>query len=340
MEERVDGKVSIFSEKVCFICRFVARTDDKYGKHGFYVFVVDLSELVGRGMKVLKPNFRLQFDIGMSVSAIGSTLYFTNALFENSDEIAKVYSLDILTVNQAQAQVVSAADFCTLPCMSGKKHWPLITSIPSTKKLLVFSSVYAVHRVFRGRSGYVHFEMFDVETNSWEELPQFDIQIPIGHGYDSGLVYFKEHYRYEICGYTLIDEGAVFLVHLSCGVKLTLNLDSAYKSWQLYNEDMVHSRILCMYPYGCGDVVQVPRSLHDENDPVKRIYFALTAIDGEDCVCVVRGGISKHSKHARVTLDVVNLLAQNLLASFSFVVEENKFKYFIPLFTFVYHHPK
>ncbi|KAL6546147.1 hypothetical protein OROGR_010021 [Orobanche gracilis] len=136
-----------------------------------------------------------------------------------------------------------------------------------------------------------------------------------------------------------ICRGRVFLVQFSCGVKLTLDLNPAYKSWQIYNEDVVRGRIFCMYPYGCRDV-QIPRSLHDENDPVKRTYYALTALDGEDRMCIVRGGISRRSKHARVTLDLVDLFPQNLLASFNFVVEENKFKFFIPLFTFVYHHPK
>ncbi|KAL6542225.1 hypothetical protein OROGR_011711 [Orobanche gracilis] len=361
-------EVGVFAEKVCFICDFTNWDYDydesrKMRKSGIYVFIEDLSKLVDGCMEDLKPKVTIDFDDAMSIAAIDSTLYFTNIIFNYRASPPTIYSRDIQTLTPDQ--LVGADNFCTLPCMLGKKRWPRLASIPGSKKLLVFSSVFSAYpRGFPFRPhDYAHFEMFDEETNSWKKLPQFlvrkssstcgryllhlsdaeeeTIQISIGpRDFRDDI----DDYTYKIYAYalSLTDEGrkAVFLVQLTCGgLMLALDLDPVSKSWRLYDEDrdgVAHSWV---YPQGGkrDAAFRAPKLLSAEDDKVKRVCYAATDMDGEKRVCIVRAGTGGCSKHGLVTLDVVNLMAgKDVLASYNFVMEK-KFKFFIPMFAFLYH---
>ncbi|KAL6549239.1 hypothetical protein OROHE_009084 [Orobanche hederae] len=345
--------VGVFAEKVCFICDFTNWVYDcdesgkKMRKSGFYVFVEDLSKLEEGCMEDLKPKVTIDFDDAMSISAIDSTLYFTNVIFNYCPTFSPtIYSRDIQTL--APDQVVGADDFCTLPSSS----------------FLLCLLRYAYPRGFPFRPhDYAHFEMFDVETNSWEKLPQFlvrqcstscayllhlcneaeetiEISIPprdFSYGYD----------KYKIYAYavSLTDEEgrkAVFLVQLTCGgvtLALDLDLDSKSKNWRFYDGDrdgVAHSWV---YPQGGkrDAAFRAPKVFSAEDDKVKRVCYAATDMDGEKLVCIVRAGIGGRSRHGLATLDVVNLMAEkDVLASYNFVMEK-KFKNFIPMFAFLYH---
>ncbi|XP_057788464.1 uncharacterized protein LOC131005481 [Salvia miltiorrhiza] len=382
MERSFDGAVAqklYFSDRVCFVCRVLPRLRDResadFKLRGYLIFVVDLSELVnGSNSKgVLHYNILLNYGLSMSVCGLDSTLYFV----ESCPKTLTVQTLDVETKHQGLNLELGADDLGSLPPMLGPKRCALIASIPRTKKILVFSSKFEVfpydpNFADDGFDRYVDFdfEMYDVRTKIWEKLPPLVIRkfkcngnsmdpfFSLLHGAEVTEIPRNARDRdfrtYQISRYTLIDED-VFLVQLTCGVMLTLDLKSPSKGWKLYYEGMVtkpssDQNLFVVedkteMPWCADDIrgdrkfgnaVVFPLSSFSEDDPLKDApELTITALEAKGHVCIVQGGVSRKSRYGQVIMDVVNVQAE-VVASCRFEVP-HKIYWFEPLRIFVYH---
>ncbi|XP_057788869.1 uncharacterized protein LOC131005800 [Salvia miltiorrhiza] len=366
-----------FSDKVCIVCRVFSGHGDFPDFKGYLIFVVDLSELVNGSKKDLQYNILLNYGLSTSVCGLDSTLYLVESL--SCSESRKVHTLDVVTKHQCLK--LRAKHLGSLPPMLGPKRFAIIASIPSTKKILVFSSQFQVFFYNPNSTDdddddgfvddfdeYVDFEMYDVGTNTWEKLPPLIILKVYGNGNFTNPSFFLLHGAeeteiprnawdedfgiYEISRYTLIDED-VFLVQLTCGIMLILDLKSPSKGWKLYDEGIVtkpssdqnlfvvEEKIRmpwCASDIGgdrkFGNAVAFPLSLFREDDALK-VYPCSTITLLEGHVCIVQGGVSRKSKHPQMVMDVGNVQAE-VVASYRFVVP-HRIKDFAPLYMFVCH---
>ncbi|XP_057788870.1 uncharacterized protein LOC131005801 [Salvia miltiorrhiza] len=369
-----------FSDKVCIVCRVFSGHGDCADFKGYLIFVVDLSELVNGSKKDLQYNILLNYGLSTSVCGLDSTLYLVESL--SCSESRKVHTLDVVTKHQCLK--LRAKHLGSLPPMFGTKRFALIASIPSTKKILVFSSQFKVFMHtpnladdddgFGGDSDEdIDFEMYDVGTNTWEKLPPLIILKVYGNGNFTNPSFFLLHGAeeteiprnawdedfgiYEISRYTLIDED-VFLVQLTCGIMLTLDLKSPSKGWKLCDEGMVTKPSSdqnlfvinektqmpwCAYDIRgdrkFGNAVAFPLSSFSEDDPLKDAPDStITLLEGDKAkghVCIMQGGVSRKSKHPQMVMDVGNVQGE-VVASCRFEVP-HRIKDFAPICMFVCH---
>ncbi|XP_057788932.1 uncharacterized protein LOC131005847 [Salvia miltiorrhiza] len=363
-----------FSDRVCIVCR---HHDYDYF-NGYLIFVIDLCELVNGSKGVLQYNILLNYDLSMSVCGLDSTLYFVESL--SCSVIPNIYILDVETKHQRLK--LRPKHLQCLPPMLGPKRFLRIASIPRAKKILVFSSQFQVllYNPNLADDGFVDdfdehidFEMYDVGSNTWEKLPPLIILKVYSNGNFMNPSFFLLHEAekteiprtawdedfgiYEISRYTLIDED-VFLVQLTCGVMLTLDLKSPSKGWKLYDEGMVtkpssDQNLFVVedkfrMPWCASDIrgdrkfgnaVAFPLSLFGEDDALKvypcSIITHLESDKAKGHVCIVQGGVSRKSKHPQMVMDVGNLQGE-VVASYRFEVQ-HRIKCFTPLCMFVCH---
>ncbi|XP_057788868.1 uncharacterized protein LOC131005799 [Salvia miltiorrhiza] len=363
-----------FSDRVCFVCHVFPRhheCDCCADFNGYLICVVDLSELLNGSKKDLQYNILLKYGgLYMSVCGLDSTVYFVES--GRCSESRTIHTLDVETKHQGLK--LDADDFGSLPPMLGRKHFALIASIPRSKKILVFSSkfrtvCYNPFSIGYDFDGFIDFEMYDVGTNTWEELPPPIIRrhkcnnpsFFLLHGAEETEIprtaRDRDFIMYEISRYTLIDED-VFLVQLSCGVVLTLDLKSPSEGWKLYDEGMVTKsssdqnlfvvKEKDQMPWCASDIrgdrefgnaVAFPLSSFSEDDPLKGVpYSNITSLESDKAkghVCVLQGGVSRKSRHPQFVMDVVNAQAE-VVASCRFEVPHS-IKWFLPMCMFVYH---